>query len=512
MQRANRAGRRPRRSSRRTSRTVGQRFGALGNLFVFYVILCFAAVGLIIGTHADHKGATVPAISGPQGQDTAEGGATSGSDLSLWAKTLAMVAKFLSVFKPSSLRSLPSRSGEERFGSIGPRLVHAALQAMGGLDLADPRTLMRAELPTVLTLQRSSDNISRFATSDRKSGEEPEISAPGEAEAALMANSTLVSGELSVSELESLTRSGLLVFGDSASSASLQADAGVQDAPPVTAAPAAESSLGHDLAVPVASAASAAGGGSLVNPSPSGRDQGSLTPETAPSKETVPSQPSKSPQLAAREIAEDMVLRGSTPKVAILHTHTSEAYSVTSGRDYCWGKPDGVVKVGVAMAEELSEVLGIPSIHASTVHDWPDWTLSYSKSLKTMRSLVQSYSGLKAVIDIHRDSVPSNKEKLRTAIVAGEKVARILFVVTDESSGLAHPNWRKNYHFALQLSAEMDKMYPGVSRGVAIVKNARFNQHVHPGAIIVEVGGTDNSIEEACRSAKLVARALARIV
>lgn len=512
MQRAKRARRRPRGSSRRTRRTVGERFGPLGNLFVFYVILCFAAVGLIIGTHADPEGASVPAISGSPGQDMVEGGTTSGSDSSLWARISGMVARFLSVFKPGSLRGLPSRSGEERFGSIGPRLVHAALQAMGGLDMADPRTLIRAELPTVLTLQRSSDSVSRSATSDRKSGIEPETSAPMEAEAALMANSTLVSGELSVSELESLTRSGLLVFGDSAKAAGLPADAGAQDESSLPAVSAADSALGHDFAAPVVSATTAVGGSGLLNPAPTGRDPGSLAPETAPGKETVPGQPSKFPQLAPREIADDRVIRGSTPKIAILHTHTSEAYKVTSGRDYCWGKPDGVVKVGVAMAEELSEVLGVPSIHASTVHDWPDWTLSYSKSLRTMQSLVQSYSGLKAVIDIHRDSVPSNKEKLRTATVAGEKVARILFVVTDESSGLAHPSWRKNYHFALQLSAEMDKMYPGVSRGVAIVKNARFNQHVHPGAIIIEVGGTDNSIEEACRSARLVARALARIV
>ncbi len=114
---------------------------------------------------------------------------------------------------------------------------------MGGLDLADPRTFIRSELPTVLTLQRSSDNISRSATSGRGSGEELEVSLPGEAEAALMANSTLVSGgELSASELESLTRSGLLVFGgDSASSASLrQADAGVQDVSSVPAISAAD--------------------------------------------------------------------------------------------------------------------------------------------------------------------------------------------------------------------------------------------------------------------------------
>jgi len=274
-----------------------------------------------------------------------EGGTASGSDLSLWAKISGMVARFLSLFRPSSLRSLPSRSGEERFGSIGPRLVHAALQAMGGLDLADPRTFIRSELPTVLTLQRSSDNISRSATSGRGSGEELEVSLPGEAEAALMGQlDPWCRGKLSASELESLTRSGLLVFGDSASSASLrQADAGVQDVSSVPAISAADLALGHDSSVPLASAASAVGGGGSASSAPGERDSGSPTPESAPGKETVPS---KFPLLAAREIADDMVLRGSAPKVAILHTHTSEAYRATSGRDYCWGRPDGVVKVG----------------------------------------------------------------------------------------------------------------------------------------------------------------------
>jgi stage II sporulation protein P len=495
------------RGTRRKSRRAGGlKIGPLGGLFVFYVILCFAAVGLIIGTRAVKDGVSVPAVSGVPGQDVVGDGETLTSEPSLWSKVSKMVSSFLSLFRPSSDRSLPNRSAEERFGSIGPRLVNAALRAMGGLDFADPRTLIRAELPSILAAQRTSDNPSRSATYGRGSGEDPDISAPMRAEGSLVSNSTLVSGQLSDAELESLTSSGLLVFGDQPSSSDPEAGTEVPDGTSVQVIVSSESA---NAAVPAVSKPVVE---SSSNTSSPGRDADSQGANSVPTREPVPSQPSKFPQLAAREIADNMVLRGASPKIAILHTHTSEAYRATSGRDYCWGKPDGVVKVGAAMAEELSEVLGVPSIHASTVHDWPDWTLSYSKSLKTMTSLVKSYSSLRAVVDIHRDSLPANREKLKTAMVGGEKVARVLFVVTDDSSGLAHPNWRKNYHFALELSAEMDKMYPGVSRGVAIVKNARFNQHVHPGAIILEIGGTDNTVEEACRSARLVARALARII
>ena len=83
--------------------------------------------------------------------------------------------------------------------------------------------------------------------------------------------------------------------------------------------------------------------------------------------------------------------------------------------------------------------------------------------------------------------------------------------VTDDTSGLAHPNWRRNYEFALKLSTQLESISQG-HRGVAIHKHARFNQHLHDKAIIAEIGGTGNTIEEANRAARLVARALARVI
>jgi len=207
-----------------------------------------------------------------------------------------------------------------------------------------------------------------------------------------------------------------------------------------------------------------------------------------------------------------LVLRGSAPKVAVIHTHSSEAYRPTSGADYCWGKPDGVIKVGAALVEELSGRLGVSTVHSSAIHDYPNWTRSYSAAYDTMKSLIKSYPTVDVMLDIHRDALPASKSKLKTATCDGEKVARVLFVVTDDTSGLAHPNWRRNYEFALKLSAQLESMYPGVTRGVAIHKHARFNQHLHDRAIIVEIGGTGNTIEEANRAARLVARALARVI
>ncbi len=225
-----------------------------------------------------------------------------------------------------------------------------------------------------------------------------------------------------------------------------------------------------------------------------------------------PANPATPVRLAAQSVSDTLIVRGSAPKVAVIHTHSSEAYRPTTGSDYCWGKKDGVIKVGAALVDELSGKLGVSTAHSSQIHDYPDWTKSYSAAHDTLKSMIKSYSSIDVVLDIHRDALPVNKSKLKTATVDGEKVARVLFVVTDDSSGLAHPNWRRNYEFALKLSAQVESMYPGVTRGVAIHKYARFNQHLHDRAIIVEIGGTGNTIEEANRAARIVARALARVI
>jgi len=201
---------------------------------------------------------------------------------------------------------------------------------------------------------------------------------------------------------------------------------------------------------------------------------------------------------------------GNTPKVAIIHTHNSEAYKASQGVDYVWGENSGVVGVGAVLADELYNSYGISTIHSTRIHDYPDWNKSYVNSLETMENLVEKYSSIETLIDLHRDSV--NSPSLNVATVNGEKVARVMIVVTDDTCGLYHPDWNKNYQFALKLNEQLNKMYPGFSRGVSLKTNSRLNQHVHNQAIIIEVGGTGNTRQEADRSAKLIAKALSVIL
>ncbi|NPV52778.1 MAG: hypothetical protein HPY71_04560 [Firmicutes bacterium] len=198
------------------------------------------------------------------------------------------------------------------------------------------------------------------------------------------------------------------------------------------------------------------------------------------------------------------------PLVAIYHSHSSEAYRPTSGVDYVWGRPDGVIRVGDEVARVLTEKYNIPVIHSRKVHDFPKWREAYMNALPTIEGILEKHPSIEIVLDIHRDSIPVPAPIPRTVTIKGQKAARIFIVVSNDKFGLPHPRWRENFSFALQLNATLENLYPGLSRGVDLRDDGRWNQHVHPRAVILEIGSVNNTREEALAAARFVADAVAK--
>lgn len=203
---------------------------------------------------------------------------------------------------------------------------------------------------------------------------------------------------------------------------------------------------------------------------------------------------------------------GSDPIIAIYHSHSSEAYRPTSGSNYVWGSSEGVIKVGDELVRRLVEKYDIPVVHSRKIHDFPKWRESYVNSFTTISGILKDDPSIEMVFDIHRDAVPPPAEGGDSVIIKGRRVARIFTVVTTDKFGLPHPKWRENLAFARYLTAKMDDMYPGLSRGIDVRNDARWNQHVHPRAVILEIGAVSNTREEAIEAAKLVADVVAAVL
>lgn len=192
--------------------------------------------------------------------------------------------------------------------------------------------------------------------------------------------------------------------------------------------------------------------------------------------------------------------------VGIYHTHTTEAFVLTSGEPRSLDFSETVVALGHVIKEVL-EQRGFEVLHSEEHHDTV-FAKSYINSAQTAREMVAQQPNMVLLLDIHRDGVGKTREKARattTGQIEGRSVGRILLVV-----GQNNPNWRSNYQVALSLHHLMNQLYPGLSRGILLRSNISYNQEIHPGAVLVEIGGHWNSLDEAIYGAQLFAEVVAR--
>lgn len=194
-------------------------------------------------------------------------------------------------------------------------------------------------------------------------------------------------------------------------------------------------------------------------------------------------------------------------RVAIYSTHSSESYTAYSGAPKVYGELGGVYAASNALAARLRDY-GVGAFVDETIHDWPDWNRSYANSLQTAERLLAAYPNLAVLIDMHRDAGVSRENSY--TVINGKNAARIMLVVGSDKR-YEHPNWRQNEAFMQSIADKMNELYPGLLRRVS-VQTGRYNQHVSERAILVEMGTTENTLDEVEYSARLLADVLAAVL
>jgi len=196
------------------------------------------------------------------------------------------------------------------------------------------------------------------------------------------------------------------------------------------------------------------------------------------------------------------------PLVGIYQTHTSESFVPSAGVTHAPGGQRGlIVDVGEALVKRLS-TYGVGSIQSSKIHDYPSFMKAYSASESTVKNMLSENPSIQMIFDIHRDA---EKRENTTATVNGVQVARIMIVVATGQPDLVQPHWQSNHAFAKLIDAKMNQRYPGVSRGIRM-DDWRYNQQLHPRALLIEVGCQENTKDEAERGIELLGDILAEII
>lgn len=208
------------------------------------------------------------------------------------------------------------------------------------------------------------------------------------------------------------------------------------------------------------------------------------------------------------------------PTVLILHTHGTESFT-PHGDDWYENTDNyrsndtnlNIVRVGAEIAAVLEE-RGINVIHSRQIHDYPSFRGSYGRSLQAAEEYLARYPHIDIIFDVHRDAIrdASSGNYIRTLVdIAEEDIAQIMFVVGTDHAGLYHPTWRNNLAFVLQLQSEMLGFHPTFPRPISL-REERFNHHLSPGSVLVEIGSNANTLQEALLAGRIFAELAANVI
>ena len=203
------------------------------------------------------------------------------------------------------------------------------------------------------------------------------------------------------------------------------------------------------------------------------------------------------------------------PQILIIHTHSSEAYTPAgldryeaSDTSRTEDKEYNIVRVGDELTALLQQA-GLNVIHDREIYDYPSYTGSYERSGAAVQSYLEQYPSIAVVIDMHRDALGANGVVYKTmAEESGVCASQVMLLVGTDDSGLYHPNWRSNLSLALYLQNAVSAAHPTLMRPVSLVQQ-RYNQHLTGGSLILEVGSSGNTLQEALAAIRLFADAAA---
>lgn len=199
---------------------------------------------------------------------------------------------------------------------------------------------------------------------------------------------------------------------------------------------------------------------------------------------------------------------GEEPKILIYHTHSQEAFADSVPGD----KSTTIVGVGERLTQILTDTYGYKVLHHTGKYDVKVRDDAYAQSLPAIEKLLAENPSIEVVIDLHRDQMPEGTKLLMD--LDGRPTARFMFFngmsrtrKTGNISYLYNENLQDNLRFSFQMQLTAAKYYPGLTRKIYL-KSYRYNMHLKPKTLLVELGAQNNTVEEAMNACDPLAHIL----
>lgn len=210
--------------------------------------------------------------------------------------------------------------------------------------------------------------------------------------------------------------------------------------------------------------------------------------------------------LAQMDMTVDSKVQG--PQILIYHTHSKEGFADSKQEDIM----TGIVGVGEVLSSILEKKYGYQVLHHMGQYDKEKRDDAYSKALPEIQKLLKENPSIQVVIDLHRDEMP-NETRLVMEL-DGKPTARFMFFnglsktkKTGDLDYLKNEYQQENLAFSFQMKRLAEEYYPGLTRK-NYLKGYRYNMHLCPKSLLVELGAQNNTYEEAVNACEPLAHLL----
>lgn len=186
--------------------------------------------------------------------------------------------------------------------------------------------------------------------------------------------------------------------------------------------------------------------------------------------------------------------------VLIYHTHATESYTLKENNNSETKEYEteddryNIISIGEYL-KELLEKNEYNVTHDTGHYQISDNAESYRKSGEVVSRILSENKNIGLVIDVHRDYIPreNSADEEKCIEIDGKQVAKMRFVLGINENDKF---WLHNLKLALELQQLSEKKHPGLFREI-IIRNSDYNQDMCKFSILLEVGETRNTQEEA---------------
>lgn len=196
------------------------------------------------------------------------------------------------------------------------------------------------------------------------------------------------------------------------------------------------------------------------------------------------------------------------PQILIYHTHSQESFADSVPGD----ESTSIMGVGDRLTRILTEQYGYNVLHHRGKYDVETRDDAYSKALPEIEQVLADNPTIEVVIDLHRDEMA--EETRLVTDVDGRPTARFMFFnglsytkKTGNISYLYNENLEDNLAFSFKMQLAAETYYPGLARKIYL-KGYRYNMHLKPKTLLIELGAQNNTVEEAMNSCDILAQLL----